>query len=199
MKQSNIKIAVTGGIGSGKTTVCNFIKKCGYPVFSCDEVYAELLNDGKLTERIVEEFGVEVMSDGKIDRRKLAACVFGDEKKLQKLNEITHPKIFEEMFSQAEKYSGLTFFEVPLLFEGGYQNLFDEVLVVLRGVDERISSVKLRDNLSAEEVKKRIKKQYDYENNDFAKYYVIHNSGKINDMYGIIKENLLKITQKYSN
>lgn len=199
MKQSNIKIAVTGGIGSGKTTVCNLIKTCGYPVFSCDEVYAELLNSGKLTERIVEEFGSEVVTDGQIDRRKLSTCVFGDEKKLQKLNEITHPKIFEEMFLQSEKYCGLTFFEVPLLFEGGYQNLFDEVIVVLREVDERISSVKLRDNLSAEDIEKRIDKQFNYDNGNFTKYYVIHNSGKIDNLRNVIEEILLKITQKYSN
>lgn len=196
MKQSNIKIAVTGGIGSGKTTVCNLIKKIGYPVFSCDEVYAELINSGKLTERLVGEFGEENLTEGKIDRRKLSACVFGDEEKLQKLNEITHPKIFEEMFSQAEAFSGLVFFEVPLLFEGGYQNLFDEVIVVLRRVEDRILSVKLRDNLSDEEVRKRIDNQFNYDIDNFAQYYVIHNQGKINDMAGIIHDILLKITQK---
>ena len=196
MKQSNIKIAVTGGIGSGKTTACNIIKKFGYPVFSCDEVYAQLLNGGKLTERIVEEFGKEILSDGKIDRRKLSACVFGNEKKLQKLNEITHAKIFDEMFLLSEKYSGLVFFEVPLLFEGNYQNLFDEVFVVLREVDDRISSVNLRDNLSVEEIKKRMESQINYDNYDFAQYYVIHNQGKIDDMSGIISEILLKIAQE---
>lgn len=196
MKQSNIKIAVTGGIGSGKTTVCNLIKKFGYPVFSCDEVYAELINSGKLTERLVGEFGEEILTEGKIDRRKLSACVFGDEEKLQKLNEITHPKIFEEMFAQAEAFSGLVFFEVPLLFEGGYQNLFDEVLVVLRRVEDRILSVKLRDNLSDEEVRKRIDNQFNYDIDNFAQYYVIHNQGKINDMADIVHDILLKITQK---
>lgn len=197
MKQSNIKIAVTGGIGSGKTTVCNLIKKFGYPVFSCDEVYAELLNSGKLTERLEGEFGEEILTEGKIDRRKLSACVFGDEEKLQKLNEITHPKIFEEMFAQAEAFSGLVFFEVPLLFEGGYQNLFDEVIVVLRRVEDRILSVKLRDNLSDEEVRKRIDNQFNYDIDNFAQYYVIHNQGKINDMADIIHDILLKITQRY--
>ncbi len=197
MKQSNIKIAVTGGIGSGKTTVCNLIKKIGEPVFSCDEVYAELLNSGKLTERIVEEFGKEVLTDGKIDRRKLSACVFGDEKKLQKLNRITHPKIFEEMFLQSEKYRGLVFFEVPLLFEGNYQNLFNEVLVVLRDADDRISSVKLRDNLPVDEIKKRIESQLNYDNCSFTQYYVIHNQGKIDDLSGIISDLLLKLAQKY--
>lgn len=199
MKQSNIKVAVTGGIGSGKTTVCNIIKEKGYPVFSCDEVYAELLNSGKLTERIAEEFGSEVLTDGKIDRRKLSSCVFGDEKKLQRLNEITHPKIFEEMFARAENCNGLVFFEVPLLFEGGYQNLFDEVIVVLRKMEDRILSVKLRDNLSDDEVKRRIEKQFNYDINNFAQYYVTHNQGKIDDLRDKIDRLLLKIAQKYLN
>lgn len=199
MKQNNVKIAVTGGIGSGKTTVCNLIKSKGYPVFSCDDVYAELLNCGKLTNRIVEEFGEAVLSNGKIDRRKLSACVFGDEFKLKKLNEITHSEIFKEIFSQSEKYNGLVFFEVPLLFEGGYQNLFDEVIVVLRALNDRISSVKLRDNLSVDEIKKRIDNQFDYDNCDFAQYYAIHNQGKIDNMRDSISELLLIITQKYQN
>ena len=194
MKQNNIKIAVTGGIGSGKTTVCNIIKERGYPVFSCDEIYAELLNGGKLTADIVNAFGEDVLNgSGGIDKKKLANCVFGDDKKLQILNAITHPKIFDEMFSRAEKYDAITFFEVPLLFEGGYQNLFDNVIVVLREEDERISSVKLRDNISDDEVKKRIDKQLNYDICDFAQYYVIHNRGKINDLSDIISEILLKI------
>lgn len=194
MKQSSIKIAVTGGIGSGKTTVCNIIKEKGYPVFSCDEIYAELLNSGNLTNLIVEGFGKVVLTDGKIDRRKLSTCVFGDEKKLQRLNEITHPKIFEEMFLRAENCDGKVFFEVPLLFEGGYQNLFDEVIVVLRKVEDRILSVKLRDNLSDEEVEKRLNKQFNYDNADFTQYYVIHNCGKIDDLSDMIDEILFKIT-----
>lgn len=194
MKRNNIKIAVTGGIGSGKTTVCNLIKEKGYPVFSCDEIYAELLSSGKLTADIVKTFGDGVLNgSGGIDRKKLANCVFNDEKKLQILNEITHPKIFEEMFARAENYGGTVFFEVPLLFEGGYQKLFDNVIVVLREEDERILSVKLRDNISDEEVKKRIDNQFNYDNADFAQYYVIHNRGKIGDLSGVIDEILLKI------
>lgn len=200
MKQNNIKIAVTGGIGSGKTTVCNFIREKGYPVFSCDDIYAELLNGGNLAKEIANQFGKEILNGGGgIDRKKLSERVFDDKIKLQKLNEITHRAIFEEAFLRAENLSGIIFFEVPLLFEGGYQNLFDEVIVVLREVDERILSVSRRDNLSSDEIKKRINNQFNYNNCDFAQYYVIHNQGKIDNMSDIISEILLKITQKYPN
>lgn len=199
MRQSNIKIAVTGGIGSGKSTVCNILKESGFPVFSCDEVYADLLNGGVLSAAIAGEFGDSVLTDGKVDRRKLSKCVFNDKDKLEKLNKITHGKIFEELFSRAEGKSGLVFFEVPLLFEGGYQNLFDGVIVVLRGIEERISSVSVRDNLSLEEIEKRINNQYIYDNNSFAQYYAIHNSGKIDDLCGIIRDLLLKIANDFAS
>ena len=198
MKQSNIKIAVTGGIGSGKSTVCNIIKANGYPVFSCDDIYAELLNGGKLINEIVKEFGCGVLSsDGGIDRKKLSACVFNDKRKLALLNRITHSAIFEEMFLRAENVGGIVFFEVPLLFEGGYQNLFDGVIVILREVKDRILSVSKRDNSSVEDVKIRIKSQLDYDNNDFAQYYVIHNSGKIDNLSDITCKILLKIAKDF--
>lgn len=196
MKQNNIKIAVTGGIGSGKTTVCNFIKELGFNVYSCDEIYAELLNGGMLTDEISSAFGNEILTDSKIDRQKLGQCVFNDGSKLKKLNEITHKAIFNEMFKRAENVSGPAFFEVPLLFEGGYENLFDGVIVVLRDEDARINSVVLRDNLVAEDVKKRIACQYNYSFDGFAEYYVIHNCGTINNLFQKIKDILLKITDK---
>jgi len=115
MKQSNIKIAVTGGIGSGKSTVCNLIAKLGYPVYSCDEIYAELFVSGAFLKEIIAEFGDKV-ADGKggVDRKKLAAEVFSDDSKLERLNAITHPAIFSEMFRRAEERKGLVFFEVPV-------------------------------------------------------------------------------------
>lgn len=198
MKQNNIKIAVTGGIGSGKTTVCNLIKEFGYPVFSCDEVYAELLNGNELAKKIAGEFGEGILTDGKIDRSKLSEYVFNDKLKLEKLNEITHRKIFEEMFSRAEDCKGLVFFEVPLLFEGNYQNLFDGVVVVLRAEEDRISSIVKRDNLTVEQIKTRIKNQHNYDNCEFAQYYVIHNRGQIDDLRGIISKILLKIAKDFN-
>lgn len=196
MKRNNIKIAITGGIGSGKTTVCKIIKEKGYPVFSGDEIYAELLNDGKLTADIVKEFGNSVLNgSGGIDRKKLANCVFSDKEKLQILNSITHPIIFKEIFARAENFGGVIFFEVPVLFEGGYQDLFDNVIVVLRDKKDRVEYVKVRDNISDEEVKKRIDKQFNYENAEFAQYYVIHNYGKIDDLSDIINKILFEITR----
>lgn len=199
MKRNRNLIAVTGGIGSGKSTVCDIIKAQGFTVYSCDKVYAELLDGANLTAKIVEEFGEKILTDGKIDRRKLSDCVFNDSVKLEKLNSITHTEIFNEIFSRAEKEEGIVFVEVPLLFEGNYQSLFDGVVVVLRKVEDRILSVVARDGLSYSDVEKRIKKQYNYDFCDYAKYYVIHNDGNIDDFEQSIRQILLKITNEFKS
>ena len=199
MKQSNVKIAVTGGIGSGKSTVCKIIEEAGYPVYSCDAVYAELLNGKELPGKIAEVFGFGVLNtDGTLNRRALSEIVFGNEELLQKLNNITHPEIFRAMFSKAECDSGLVFFEVPLLFEGGYQNLFAGVIVVLRDKKSRIDSVSKRDGLTEREIENRINRQFNYDNSSFEQYYVIHNDGNYNELCDITADLLLKIIQVYN-
>ena len=190
----NKKVAITGGIGSGKSSVCEIIKKKGYPVFSCDEIYAELLKDKNFTKTISDKFGKCVLnSDCTLNHEALSAIVFNDDDKLKKLNQITHAKIFEEIFKRAKGFDGVVFFEVPLLFEGNYQDKFDEVVVVLRDEKDRIASVIERDNLSEENVKKRINKQYNYENSTFEEYYVIHNDGNFNNLELKITELLTKL------
>lgn len=180
MKQNNIKIAITGGIGSGKSTVANIIASEGYPVFSCDEIYSELLLDGKFLLEIEKNFPGSV-KDGRLDRNKLSAEVFKDEEKLKKLNALTHGKILSAAFKKTEG-ERLSFLEVPLLFENGFESRFDKVIVVLRDYENRISSVTVRDGISREEVINRIKRQFDYDKYDFAKYYVIHNNSNLADL-----------------
>lgn len=172
--RNNVKIAVTGGIGSGKSTVCEIIKDLGYPVISCDEIYKTLLNHPKFLEKIAAEFGYGVIKNGELNRTKLSSIVFANEEKLKKLNDITHPDIMKKLFTQCKKHK-ICFCEVPLLFESGNEKNFDEVIVVLRSFDKRISSVMKKDKSSIEAVKNRIKSQFDYDNSEFAQYYVIHN------------------------
>ena len=181
MMQSNVKIAVTGGIGSGKSVVCDYIKKQGYPVFSCDSVYSELLTSAEFLKKINDEFGGVLKNDGSLNRQALSEAVFNNEAALKKLNSITHPEI---MSAALKKMDGmrLAFLEVPLLFENGLENLFDGVIVVLRDKEDRISSVMARDKTDREHVLLRINKQFDYKKFDFTKYYVIHNCGNLADL-----------------
>lgn len=198
MKQNNqIKIAVTGGIGSGKSTVCSILKSRGYAVYSCDEVYKLVLQDSSTIKELAAEFGNAIVNDnGTLNRSALSALVFAEEEKLKRLNEITHPKIFEKMFSLSKGDEGVVFYEVPVLFEGGYQVLFDDVLVILRDENVRIGSVTLRDGLTENEVKNRLNKQFNYNNSDLSKYYVIHNDKDIVNLNNKIDDFLVFLNSK---
>ncbi len=157
------RIAVTGGIGSGKSTVMELLKKCGYPVFSCDAIYKELLLDKAYIQKVQALFPLAV-TDGKIDTVSLSKIVFNNEKEREKLNALAHPLIMQKLYAEMDNCTNdLVFAEVPLLFEGGYENDFDGVIVVMRNKHARIESICLRDGISESEALQKIAAQYDYD------------------------------------
>lgn len=158
-------IAITGGIGSGKSLLTDYFASLGYAVLSADEIYSDLLKDEYFVKGICDAVGVRaVLMNGRytLDRKAVAEKVFGNPAERKKLDDFTHDAIMSEMFSRANDCSGVVFCEVPLLFESGYDKYFDCVIVVFRNENERISSVVSRDNKSEELVKEIIKNQYDY-------------------------------------
>lgn len=158
------KIAITGGIGCGKSLVAKYVAEMGYPIFSCDEINRNLLTDPDYIERIKNVFP-NCVNGGKIDKNTLKNTVFGDEKALKILNDIAHPVIMTRLFSAMKKSdSEFVFAEVPLLFEGGYERDFDAIIIIKRDINERIKAVQQRDGLSEEEIKNRIAAQFDYTN-----------------------------------
>ena len=195
MKQSK-KIAVTGGIGSGKSTVMKIIAGKGYPIFSCDEIYSQLTSDSDFLNILRHSFGDILNSDGTLDRKKLSEIVFNNPAKLAELDKITHPAIYKEMFRMADEAGGICFCEVPLLFESGAESLFDGVIIVMRNEEQRIKSVTARDKLPEQDVKKRISNQFDYNSADFAMYYVIYNNGDLSELEWQTEEIIKKINEK---
>lgn len=184
--KNKLRIAVTGGIGSGKSTVTNIIEEDGYYTVGFDDVYHELLGDEKFVLGICEVVGVKpVYLDGKavLDRPAVSEKVFNNSVLLDKLNAYTHEKITNAAFKKGDE-SGrrIVFYEVPLLFESGLENLFDKVIVVMRDRTERIASAALRDGRSFEETALRAEKQFDYENNDLSLHIVILNDGDIESL-----------------
>ncbi|MDE5943600.1 MAG: dephospho-CoA kinase, partial [Clostridia bacterium] len=153
----------------------------GYKVLSCDGIYSSLLKDSGFLARLCEEFGDVIDDKNCLDRKKLADIVFYDKNKLQRLNDLAHPEIMRLALAQMSG-EGVYFCEVPLLFESGYEKYFDKVIVILRSKDERVKSVMIRDKISEKEVLSRISSQFDYENADFCKYYVIHNTSDLSDL-----------------
>lgn len=150
-------------------------------MFSCDEIYSELLTEKEFLNELDTVFGGVLDKDGKFDRKKLSGIVFGNEEELKKLNALTHKKILSAALRKMEGIS-LSFLEIPLLFENGFEKLFDGVIVVLRDLEKRIASVMCRDKISREQVISRINRQFNYEKFNFAKYYVIHNNGDFKDL-----------------
>ncbi len=160
------KIAITGGIGSGKSTVLKHIADLGYPVFSCDEIYREIIQTKEYVSKIRTAFP-SCITDGKIDRKILSELVFKNEEKRLLLNSIAHPLIMQRLVERMQiSSSTLVFAEVPLLFEGGFENLFDCVVIVIRDKEKRVNSVALRDGITRSEIENRICSQFDYSSQD---------------------------------
>ena len=197
MMQNNIKIAITGGICSGKSTVAKIIKEQGYKVFSCDEIYRELLNDANFVNVLETEFSGVKNSDGTLNRVKLSGIVFNDGNKLKKLNSITHPQIMR-MAMELMSGNGIFFCEVPLLFEGGFEGLFDNVIVVLRDKNERVRELTLRSKIDKNQAILRINSQFNYTNCGFVEYYVIHNDANLTELHENTLGVLTKIVKDYN-
>ncbi len=180
------KIAITGGIGSGKSTVSEIIRKMGYVVVSADKVYSELLLNEDFVKEICELMNISpIEKDGRItiDRKALSALVFSDKTQLSRLNDFTHPRIMDEIFRRSEGVEPLFFAEVPLLFERGYETEFDNVFVVRRQLDLRLSGTVKRDGKTEAEIRKVIDNQFDYEGNKSGyKSIIIENNGTIQEL-----------------
>lgn len=175
-----VKIAVTGGIGSGKTAVKELLAQIGYPVFSCDEISRELWEDGAYRSMLAERFPA-CTEGGEIDKSKLSALVFSDEGARKELESLSHPLIMRELMARMERFL-VSFAEVPLLFEGGYEGLFDGVILVKREEERRIASVIARDGLTEEEVKRRISAQLTDAEREKNGVVVIENNGSFEEL-----------------
>lgn len=192
-----LKIAITGGIASGKSTVAKILKSYGYVVYSADEIYSELLNDRAVIEKISLLVGVEpILKDGKLtlDRKAVARKVFNDKNLLKEFNDYTHGLVYDKIDDIVNKSrEKILFFEIPLLFESQKHEDYDQVIVVKRDLNERILSATKRSDLTENEVINRIKNQIDYDNFDFTKHTVIYNDGTLNDLEGEVEGILKKI------
>ena len=144
-------VAITGGIGSGKSVVSRLLRVEGYPVYDCDSQAKRIMdNDAEIQRQLQNAFGEDVVVDGVIHRQKLASLVFGNSENLRKLNSIVHPAVIADIkkWSVAEQ-KDLVFVETAILRESGMETLVDEVWVMLRN------------NMPEEDVRKRIDSQND--------------------------------------
>jgi len=158
-----LRIGITGGIGSGKTTVAKVFEVLGIPVYYADDAAKRLMNeDGKLKEKIQLQFGNEVYKNGQLDRKHLAEIVFTSPEKLALLNALVHPVTLKDaekwMQQQSTPYA---IKEAALIFESGAQEHLDHVIGVTAPAPLRIQRTMQRDGITREEVMARMDKQMD--------------------------------------
>lgn len=160
-----IKVGLTGGIGSGKTTVARIFETLGIPVYYADDRAKQLMNtNSSLRESIIRHFGDASYVDGQLDRKYLAGIVFNDKEKLDLLNSLIHPVTIQDaeqwMNDQTTPY---VIKEAALLFESGAAERLDHIVGVYAPQHIRIQRVMQRDQLPVEEIMKRISRQIDEE------------------------------------
>ena len=181
-----MKVAVTGGIGAGKSEFMRAVKELGIRTYSADEINAELLRDKRYIEKLSAAFPLAV-KDGKVDKAVLREEVFSDEKKRKTLNALAHPEIRRKI----EEITGDAVIEVPLLFESGMTDLFDRVIVVTAGEDARINRIVSTRNISKDLAKNIIKNQTTDDERIKRADYVAINDGTRKDLYEQAK-NIIK-------
>lgn len=188
------KIAITGGIATGKSQALKIFKKLGSYVLNADEIVHTLLlknNDIKL--QIIETFGNEILEKNKINRKKLAKIVFEDKKKLVTLEKIIHPQVLIEIEKEYEKVKSKKFnffvVEMPLLFEIGAQKYFDIIITIS----------------SKEEIAKKRYKYKDYMNRK-KRQLPLREKGKLSDFtitnnqtLSSLEEKIIKVSKKINN
>lgn len=180
-----IIVGITGGIGSGKSAVRNYLESLGENVICADKVSRDMVMPGMPgNEELRWVFGNGYFKEnGELDRRKLADQVFTDEEKLKTLNSILHPLIVDEIFKEAENANGRVFIEAPLLIQTGMHKRVNYVWLVTADIDKRISRVIGRDGSSEEQVIKRIESQLSDSEMAAVSDEIIENNGSLNELY----------------
>lgn len=178
-----LKVGITGGIGSGKSTVCKVFATMGIPVFEADKVAKELMNtDEGIHTQLIDLFGSEVyLPDHTIDRKYLAAIVFNNKSLLTQLNSIVHPVVRQSFFNWCEKQNTpYIIHEAAILFESGFYKFMDKTIAVVTSENERIERVMKRDGITIDLVRERIKNQWsDQQRMELADFVIGNNDDQL--------------------
>jgi dephospho-CoA kinase len=192
-----LKIALTGGMGSGKSTVAQLLRAAGMPLIDADELARVVVQPGQSAWKALRrEFGPEFFrEDGTLDRQKLAKRVFSQPADLKRLNKLVHPWITREMHSRLRQLEyqdePMVIVEVPLLFELELQSGYDRVIVVYLDRQTQISRLQARDHRDQEEIEAMVRSQLPMENKLHQGNYSIDNRGTRQETQKQV-ENLIK-------
>ncbi len=174
-----MKVAVTGGLACGKSSVCQFFEELGAYVVSADKIVQELLGKDEVASQVADLLGEEVIREGRLDRQKVAEIVFNQPDILEELEKILHPAVFEGIESHMARAEGHPLFvaEIPLLFETGAETMFDKTVAVICSRDQSIT--RLGDEAK---FKRRSKRQLSPEEKARRADIVIDNNGSLAEL-----------------
>lgn len=177
-----LKIGLTGGIGSGKSTVAKVFEELGIAVFYADSEAKKFLFNSDVKIELSRLFGEEILdSNGEIIKVNLAQIVFSNPKSIQKLNELIHPLLMEQFniwaLEKESEDNSYVIMEAAILFEAGFNTNVDRVLCITASIQERIARVMKRDGVTAKQVEDRMSHQWSDEKRAKLSDFVIDNSG----------------------
>lgn len=189
-------IGLTGGIGSGKTTVANYFRDLGIPIYISDEAAKKITQQPEVILAIAHAFGENIVDSGKINREKLAQIVFNDADALQKLNNIIHPAVKQDFIAWMKNHENnpIVIKEAAILFESGNHLTCDAVITVIAPFELRMDRVVKRDQTTRENVIRRMENQWTDEMRISKSDYVIDNVDVIHT-----KQQVREILKKLQN
>ncbi|MFD2939281.1 dephospho-CoA kinase [Flavobacterium notoginsengisoli] len=183
-------IGLTGGIGSGKTTIANYFEEMGVPVYIADNGAKNVMQSEEIIEEVKNAFGQDIFDGEVLNRAKLAQIVFNDKEQLAKLNSIVHPAVKKDFESWMQEYKNFDYvvYEAAILFESGRYKECDVIITVTAPEEVRIERVVKRDKTTREQVLSRMKMQWNDEKRISKSNFVINNNN-----LKIAKEEVVKI------
>lgn len=159
-----LKIGLTGGIGSGKTTIAKLFRKLNYPVYIADTEASRLINQSqKIRDSLIKHFNKQIYNqDNQLDKKVMADIIFNDKAALNKVNRIVHPEVINDFISWSKQQTAsFVLFESAIIFESGLAGYLDYIINVTASLETRLKRVVRRDHTTPEKVLERIRNQYD--------------------------------------
>ena len=204
MKQNKMIIGITGSIGTGKSTVSNYLISKGYSVVDADKISKGAYNVGSNGYKaILEVFGEEILnSNGEVDRKKIKKIVFDNSNMLQRLNMAIHPIIINEIEKEIEillESQNVVFLDAPLLIETELHKKVNKIIVVICDKNEQINRIIKRDKITADMAISIINSQMSIDEKLKFADYIVYNNSTIENLYSQVDEIILEIKKEISD